>query len=162
MPGHTLGRLTGTKGAQLVTDMLTRDELRNSLGAAVGDAGTGLLAADRLCNACVDLLEADGADISFTHAGSTQGTFGSSGAPSRRLDDYQFTGWEQLASLERIEVYQATGTLMGQLEIGPVEALVRLRAHAFATGQTASDVASDIVEGRVSWTTERKGRPHER
>lgn len=75
----------------MVTEVLSRDELRNSLGAAVGDAGTGLVAADRLCLACVDLLDVDGAAISFTHAGSTQGTFGSSGALSRRLDEYQFT-----------------------------------------------------------------------
>lgn len=58
-------------------------------------------------------------------------------------------GWEQLASLERVEVYQATGILMGQLELDSVEALARLRAHAFVTGQTASEVAWDIVERRL-------------
>jgi hypothetical protein len=59
-------------------------------------------------------------------------------------------GWTQLASLERVEVYQATGMLMGQLDIGPTEALVRLRAHAFAAGLTASEVAWAIVERRLS------------
>ncbi|MGB7235412.1 MAG: GAF and ANTAR domain-containing protein [Rhodococcus sp. (in: high G+C Gram-positive bacteria)] len=58
-------------------------------------------------------------------------------------------GWEQLASLERVEVYQATGILMGQLELDSVEALARLRAHAFLTGQTASEVAWDIIERRL-------------
>lgn len=63
-------------------------------------------------------------------------------------------GWSQLASLERVEVYQATGMIMGQLDVGPTEALVRLRAHAFASGQTASEVAWEIVERRLSLSTD--------
>jgi hypothetical protein len=59
-------------------------------------------------------------------------------------------GWSQLASLERVEVYQATGMVMGQLEVGPADALARLRAHAFVSGQTASEVAWDVVERRLS------------
>jgi hypothetical protein len=55
-------------------------------------------------------------------------------------------GWGRLAELDRIEVYQATGMLISQLNVGPAEALVRLRAHAIATGQTASQVARAILE----------------
>jgi hypothetical protein len=55
-------------------------------------------------------------------------------------------GWGRLAELDRIEVYQATGMLISQLDVGPAEALVRLRAHAIATGQTASQVARAILE----------------
>lgn len=58
-------------------------------------------------------------------------------------------GWTQLASLERVEVYQATGMIMGALEVDATEALVRLRAHAFARGDTAAQVALAIVERRV-------------
>lgn len=58
-------------------------------------------------------------------------------------------GWSQLASLERVEVYQATGMLMGQLDVGSAEALVRLRAHAYASGLTASEVAWQIIERRL-------------
>ncbi|MEW2016123.1 GAF and ANTAR domain-containing protein [Rhodococcus sp. NPDC076796] len=58
-------------------------------------------------------------------------------------------GWDQLASLERVEVYQATGILMGQLDLDSIEALARLRAHAYASGQTASEVAWDIIERRL-------------
>jgi len=58
--------------------------------------------------------------------------------------------WSELASLERVEVYQATGMLMGQLDVSPAEALVRLRAHAFALGLTASEVAWRIVERHLS------------
>jgi hypothetical protein len=58
-------------------------------------------------------------------------------------------GWEQLASLERTEVYQATGMLVGALDLGATEALVRLRAYAFSHDMTASEVAWDIVERRL-------------
>ena len=33
--------------------------------------------------------------------------------------------------------------------IEPAEALVRLRAHAYATGRTATDVARDILDRRL-------------
>ena len=39
--------------------------------------------------------------------------------------------------------------LVAQLEIEPAEALVRLRAHAYATGRSVTDVASDILERRL-------------
>jgi AmiR/NasT family two-component response regulator len=58
--------------------------------------------------------------------------------------------WKQLASLARVEVYQATGMVMVQLGVGPAEALARLRAHAFAQGLTASQVAWSIVERELS------------
>lgn len=230
-------------------------QMRADLAATIAGAGTALAAADRLCSACVDLLEVDGAAVSLMHDGMTQGTFGSSGELSRRLDELQFTygegpcleavqrrgpvlvadlddpaeqrwpafrgavlasgvsavfalpiaiasfyvgaldlfrarsgplsgealdggllvaelaalplldlmtsdvdwdrageggdGWEQLASLERVEVYQATGMIMGALDIGPTDALSRLRAHAFSAGMTASEVAWAIVERRL-------------
>ncbi len=212
--------------------------------------------ADRLCRACVQLLEVDGAAISVMLEGSSQGTVGSSGELSRRLDELQFTfgegpcidavrrggpviaenladpreqrwpvytgavvglgvravyalpirlansvvgaldlyrhrpgpleadsrvggvmaaelavlpvlalltagadllavpdsdaAWDHLASLSRVEVYQATGMVMGQLDVGPAEALVRLRAHAFAHGLTAGEVAWSIVGRELS------------
>jgi hypothetical protein len=59
-------------------------------------------------------------------------------------------GWDQLASLERVEVYQANGMIIGQLDVDAVEALIRLRAYAFAQVLTASEVAWAIVEHRVS------------
>jgi hypothetical protein len=39
--------------------------------------------------------------------------------------------------------------LISQLDVGPAEALVRLRAHAIATNQTARQVAMAILEGRL-------------
>jgi AmiR/NasT family two-component response regulator len=57
--------------------------------------------------------------------------------------------WAELNSLSRAEVSQATGMLVAQLGVEPTEALVRLRAHAYATGRTATDVARDILDRRL-------------
>ena len=239
----------------------SKGTLRSELGAAVAGGGSPLAVADRLCLACVALMDVDGAAVSLIDGGSTRGTFGSSGELSRRLDEFQFTfgegpcldavagrhpvlvddlrgtggrrwpvfagkaleagicavfalpiavasisvgaldlfradagpltadglggalwaaelaalplfdlmtapdldaqrytesmdGWDQLASLQRVEVYQATGMLIGHLNVDGAEALVRLRAYAFAHGQTASEVARAIVERRIVLTTD--------
>lgn len=57
--------------------------------------------------------------------------------------------WAQVASLSRIDVYQATGMIMAQLDISPVDALVRLRAYAFAHDLTASEVAQLVISRRL-------------
>ena len=51
--------------------------------------------------------------------------------------------------IARTEVAQATGMLMAQLGIGPVEALVRLRAHAYATDTSATQTARAIIDRRL-------------
>jgi hypothetical protein len=247
--------------------MTGRDELRARLQSAMAEGGPGRPAADRLCVACVRLLHVDGAAISLMHAGTTQGTYGSSGRLSRRLDEFQFTFGEgpcfdahaqghpvlvpdlahadehrwpaftaavldlgvaavfalpatiathrlgvldlfrtdprplsadelagchvaadlaarplfdlvtaaadgddapadgqrsrHLDALERVEVYQATGMVMSQLAVGPDEALLRIRAHAFAHDLTASEVAWAIVERRLRLDDDADGG-HER
>jgi hypothetical protein len=238
----------------------TLDSMRTELNAAVRGAAPGIPAATELCLACVGLFGVDGVAVSMVHEGASRGTFGSSNAASRRLDEYQFTfgegpcldavatrdavlapdldsseerrwpaftgavldegihavfalpitvmslcvgaldlfragpgplageqlagaliaaelasaplldimatakdaqgldddllsegeaGWGSLTELDRIEVYQATGMVMAQLQVDATEALVRLRAHAIATGQTASQVSWAIVERRL-------------
>lgn len=57
--------------------------------------------------------------------------------------------WIKLNTLTRSEVSQATGMVMAQLELQAPAALARIRAHAYATGRTATDVARDIVERRL-------------
>jgi hypothetical protein len=220
------------------------------LAAAMGtERGAG--AANRLCEACVDIFRVDGAALSLVFDGTNTGTLGSSGPDARIYDELQFTygegpcldtvalrapvlvmdladpkevrwpgyqpalmsyeirgvyampvvvggqyiaaldlfrqrpgelsadelagafaaadlaelpvldllgdyldaatadpdsdAWVELASLSRAEVSQATGMLIAQLNVGPAEALVRLRAHAYATGRTATDVARAII-----------------
>ena len=234
---------------------MDRQRLRDALGDSLTGAPTPLAAADRLCAACVELLDVDGASISLIDGGAVQGTFGSSGQLSRTLDELQFTygegpcldavaqarpilaphlggpgehrwpalteavlghgiravfalpvaiastpigaldlyrrssgpldedamtggvwaaglaslplldlmtsdtnwqktadsqgSWDQLASLERVEVYQATGMIIAALEITPADALVRLRAHAIARSVTSSEVAYQILDRRL-------------
>ncbi|MFZ0832522.1 MAG: GAF and ANTAR domain-containing protein [Mycobacterium sp.] len=228
--------------------------IRDQLVAAV-DGRRGFEAADRLCEACVGLLDIDAAAISIVFHGTATGTLGSSGEPARMYDELQFTlgegpcvdavsqrapilavdlsdphehrwpsfgpamlfhdirsiygipvvlagefvgaldlfrerpgqlppdhfsgaivaaelagiplldlldtdlqaaiadpnsnAWAELNALSRAEVSQATGMLVAQLEIEPAEALVRLRAHAYATGRRATDIARDILDRRL-------------
>ncbi|MCK0176931.1 GAF domain-containing protein [Mycolicibacterium sp. F2034L] len=57
--------------------------------------------------------------------------------------------WAELTALTRSEVSQATGMVMAQLNIEPPAALARLRAHAYATGRRATEVARDIIDRRL-------------
>jgi hypothetical protein len=222
---------------------------------AAVDGRRGIEAADRLCEACVVLLNVDAAAISLVFDGASGGTLGSSGAPASAYDELQFTlgegpclesvaqripilvgdladpgearwpaygpallayrirgvyampivvageyvgaldlfralpgplpsadlagavaaaelagiplldlldgdlvaavadphsdAWAELNTLSRAEVSQATGMLVAQLGFEPAEALVRLRAHAYATGHSATDVARDILDRRL-------------
>lgn len=54
--------------------------------------------------------------------------------------------WIELNVLSRAEVSQATGMLVAQLGIEPAEALIRLRAHAYAIGRPATEVARAILD----------------
>jgi hypothetical protein len=51
-------------------------------------------------------------------------------------------------------VHQAAGMVSVQLDIPVAEALVRLRAYAFATGRVVSDVARDVVERNLRFDGE--------
>ena len=61
--------------------------------------------------------------------------------------------------LSRAEVHQATGMLSVQMGVSMDEALVRLRAHAFAHDQSDVDVASDIVGRRLRLSPESRSDP---
>ena len=63
--------------------------------------------------------------------------------------DPNSSAWAEFNALSRAEVSQATGMLVAQLGVGPAEALVRLRAHAYMTGRSATDVARDILDRRL-------------
>ncbi len=54
---------------------------------------------------------------------------------------------EQLVA-QRNVVHQATGMILVQLEVSAAEALVALRAHAYAIGRPAGEVAADVVARR--------------
>jgi hypothetical protein len=243
--------------------------IRDGLTAALAGSGRGRAAADRLCTACVELLDIDGAALSIIYDGAISRSLGASGELSRELDELQFTlgegpclqavgqsapvlvpdlddadgtswpafagaalhrgvravfalpvsaaasaigaldlyrhrpgdldeialagglvaaeiaalplldlmgidldaavndetsdAWAQLTELTRVEVYQAAGMLVGRLNITPADALIRLRAYAYAHDLTASDVAFAIIEdGLLLTDDQRRARdPHE-
>ena len=74
-------------------------------------------------------------------------------------DERTSDGWDQLAGLERVEVYQATGMIIEMLGLGPLDALVRLRAYAYAHAMTASETAWAILGRSVVLTDDRAPRP---
>lgn len=52
----------------------------------------------------------------------------------------------------RFVVAQATGMIAVQLDVALTQALVRLRAHAFAQGRPVDDVAADVVDRRLRFS----------
>ena len=89
-----------------------------------------LLAADAATIALLDLID-EGAD---------------DGAGLR--DD------EALRSAYQFQVHQASGMLVVQLGVTIEDALLRLRAYAFASGRSVESVAIDIVERRLRLSPE--------
>ncbi len=105
------------------------DLFRTQPGRLVGEELSGASVAAELAGIpLLDLLDAD-----------LQAAVGDPGS----------NAWAELHALSRVEVSQATGMLVAQLEVEPAEALVRLRAHAYSTGRSATDVARDILDRRL-------------
>ena len=54
--------------------------------------------------------------------------------------------------LSRREIHQATGMVLVQAGVTATDALLLMRAHAFANSRTVRDVASDVVGRRLDFT----------
>jgi len=102
---------------------------RQRPGRLAGSGLTGAFLAAEL--AVLPLLDVMGTDL--------RGAVNNLGSPA----------WNELGSMLRAEVYQASGVLVAQLGVAPAEAMIRLRAHAFATDTTISDVAHQILDHRL-------------
>jgi len=59
----------------------------------------------------------------------------------------------------RAELFQAQGMVMVQLGVPLAEALVRIRAYAFATGRPLSEVTEDIISRRLRLDQDTDGHP---
>jgi hypothetical protein len=127
--GHGVHAIFALPVSVASTPIGALDLYRRSSGPLEGAAMTGGVWAAGL--AALPLLDLMTSDTDWQRAAEGQGS------------------WEQLASLERVEVYQATGVIVAALEITPADALVRLRAHAVARSLTASDVAYQILDRRL-------------
>ena len=60
---------------------------------------------------------------------------------------------EDTSHLSRREIHQATGMVLVQADTTATDALLLLRAHAFAENRTVRDVASDVVARRLDFTS---------
>ncbi|GGN73262.1 GAF domain-containing protein [Actinoplanes lobatus] len=56
----------------------------------------------------------------------------------------------------RAELFQAQGMVMMQLGVSIGEALVRMRAYAYAENRRLEDVARDVVERRLRWDEDKQ------
>lgn len=67
------------------------------------------------------------------------------------LDRDDVTGidpqWEDVLPIP--ELFQAQGMVMVQLGTQPIDALARIRAHAYANEQRIGDIARDVIDGRL-------------
>ena len=52
----------------------------------------------------------------------------------------------------RVEIHQATGMVVAQLDLSATDAFARLRAHAFLEHRLLGDVARDVVARRLRFT----------
>lgn len=105
------------------------DLFRNRPGLLIGEEfSAAFVAAELAAIPLLDLLDADMAAA---------------------VEDPESNAWAELNALSRAEVSQATGMLVAQLEVEPADALARLRAHAYSTGRSATEVARDIVDRRL-------------
>ncbi|WP_374008407.1 GAF and ANTAR domain-containing protein [Leifsonia sp. LS-T14] len=55
------------------------------------------------------------------------------------------------SGFSRREVHQATGMIIAQMRVNPDDALLMLRAHAFAAGRSVREVAADVVARTLSF-----------
>ena len=97
----------------------------------------GDLTAGQLATA---LMAADAAGLALLYLGS-----GRRGAFAHDMDGY---------AAYQMQVHQATGMVKVQLGVTIEEAFLMLRAHAFAAGQPVAEVARDVVERRLRFSTE--------
>ena len=111
----------------------------------------------------LDFFRAQPGDLAGDHLAGAIGAAELASAPLLDLmnddllaavNDPESNAWAELHALSRAEVSQATGMLVAQLDIDPADALVRLRAHAYATGRSATDVARDILDRRLTLDTD--------
>jgi hypothetical protein len=92
----------------------------------------GDLRRDRLTDA-ISMAEIVSRAVIAVQAGADPGALG------HDLDDVDL----------RAQIHQAAGMISSQLDVPIGDALVRLRAHAYAFGRPINDVARDVVERRL-------------
>ena len=98
----------------------------------------------------VDLYRTAPGAMSSAQLNSTLSTVDSMGRYLLRADD---DGSQQNSPLSLV-VHQAAGVVMVQLDSSIEEALVRLRASAYAAGRPVADIAAEVVQGTIRFRKE--------
>ena len=68
-----------------------------------------------------------------------------------RTDPGEDRVWERSWG-NRVEIHQATGMVVAQLDLSATDAFARLRAYAFLEHRLLGDVARDVVARRLRFT----------
>jgi GAF domain/ANTAR domain len=98
----------------------------------------------------VDLYRTAPGVMSRAQLTSTLSTVDSMGRYLLHADD---DGSQQNSPLSLV-VHQAAGVVMVQLDSSIEEALVRLRASAYAAGRPVADIAAEVVQGKIRFRKE--------
>jgi len=115
-----------------------------SVGALLAHrAAPGPLTGRQLADA---LALADAVTVLLLHHAAPE-TDGTDDAPGSSFGA-PWPGWAA-PSTYRAQVHQATGMISVQLDVDLAEALVRLRAHAYAEDRRVAEVADDVVARRL-------------
>jgi hypothetical protein len=143
--------------------MLEPDDIRGALRAADaamwtvlglldGETGTDRVDGHRVDGHRVDGHRVDGhrVDGHRVDGQRVDGEERVDGRPRGAADGY--APWSEL---HRLEVYQATGMILEQMQVTPKAALSALRAHAFAHNQTILEVAREVVVRRLRFDEEK-------
>lgn len=70
-----------------------------------------------------------------------------------RSGDEEEDGVARGGEFSRRTVHQATGMVLAQLNVSAEDAMLILRAHAYASGRTVRDVADDVLARRLDFAT---------
>ncbi|MFC5907802.1 GAF and ANTAR domain-containing protein [Streptacidiphilus monticola] len=73
-------------------------------------------------------------------------------------DESAEPGWLDSPDLDGVEIDQAVGMAMAQLDVDAQTALARLRARAFADGRPLGEVARDLIDRRFRFAPEDRDR----
>ena len=134
--------------------MLEPDDIRGALRAADAAMWTVLGLLDGVTG--TDRVDGTRRSRRTTHVDGQQ-------VDGQRLNGQRLDGQPRGAAdghapwseLHRLEVYQATGMILEQMQVTPKAALSALRAHAFAHNQTILEVAREVVVRRLRFDEEK-------
>ena len=152
--------------------MLEPDDIRGALRAAdaamwtVLELVNGVTGTDRVDGQRVDGQRVDGQRVDGQRVNGQRldgQRLDGQRLDGQRLDGQRLDGQPRGAAdgyapwseLHRLEVYQATGMILEQMQVTPKAALSALRAHAFAHNQTILEVAREVVVRRLRFDEEK-------